>query len=94
MLAAETVYLGSSLPSRFLISGLSYKTTFNSELRISILYPGPGHADALYLANFLSRRTRLVFSKCVVRSGLLDQGYGFTAVARRRKQSLAPTPSR
>ena len=28
-------YLGSSLASRFLISGLSYKTTFNSELRIS-----------------------------------------------------------
>ena len=28
-------YLGSSLPSCFLISGLSYKTTFNSELRIS-----------------------------------------------------------
>ena len=28
-------YLGPSLPSCFLISGLSYKTTFNSELRIS-----------------------------------------------------------
>jgi hypothetical protein len=28
-------YLGPSLGSRFLISGLSYKTTFNSELRIS-----------------------------------------------------------
>jgi hypothetical protein len=28
-------YLGSSLASCFLISGLSYKTTFNSELRIS-----------------------------------------------------------
>jgi hypothetical protein len=28
-------YLGCSLGSRFLISGLSYKTTFNSELRIS-----------------------------------------------------------
>ena len=27
--------LGSSLMSCFLISGLSYKTTFNSELRIS-----------------------------------------------------------
>jgi len=29
-------YLGSSLGPCFLISGLSYKTTFNSELRISI----------------------------------------------------------
>ena len=28
-------YLGPSLASCFLISGLSYKTTFNSELRIS-----------------------------------------------------------
>jgi hypothetical protein len=28
-------YLGPSLTSRFLISGLSYKTTFSSELRIS-----------------------------------------------------------
>jgi hypothetical protein len=35
MLAAATGYLGSSLPSCFLISGLSYKTTFKSELRIS-----------------------------------------------------------
>ena len=35
MLAAETGYLGPSLASCFLISGLSYKTTFNSELRIS-----------------------------------------------------------
>ena len=35
VLAAETGYLGPSLASRFLISGLSYKTTFKSELRIS-----------------------------------------------------------
>ena len=30
-------YLGPLLASLFLISGLSYKTTFNSELRISSL---------------------------------------------------------
>ena len=30
-------YLGSLLAAFFLISGLSYKTTFNSELRISSL---------------------------------------------------------
>ena len=35
MLAGEIGYLGPSLASCFLISGLSYKTTFNRELRIS-----------------------------------------------------------
>ena len=33
--AWDGCYLGPLLPSFFLISGLSYKTTFNRELRIS-----------------------------------------------------------
>jgi hypothetical protein len=33
--APDGRYLGPSLPSFFLISGLSYRSTFNSELRIS-----------------------------------------------------------
>jgi hypothetical protein len=77
-------YAGEWPVERFREYGITYEPAAKTQ----------SHADALYLANFLSRRTRPVFSKCVVRNGLLDQGYGFTAVARRRKQSLVLTPSR